>query len=369
MAPLMGDPRTASSPLEDFVREYVETVGGDWDDVEPQVYDVLLPSGTAAPRPDGDGAGEVLRIAFDPEAIPEHPGAQLASFGTPLVDRLLADAVRRGRYAQFYFLGLNLAPHDLQGRVRRTLTLGPDLELRVERVRPLHFAEAVFWFQATFVSDQKEHEIVPVALDLHHGRLVRHLDKLLDVSRLAEHPALPLPEARRSGVAGAYRTAREEVVRTLAALANTRDRELRERLERQAARMTRYYADLRAELDEQDRRSRGGDEGHAKVAVRRGAIDREERLRLAELRQKNTLRVNLRLLNLLVIQQPKLQLTCMITRPARTPGRLELVWDPLLETLEAAPCPGCGRPTFAFDLTRHGRVVCPACALGTTKPR
>ena len=29
-----------------------------------------------------------LRLAFDPEALPEHPGTQLASYGTPLVDRL-----------------------------------------------------------------------------------------------------------------------------------------------------------------------------------------------------------------------------------------------------------------------------------------
>ena len=45
--------------------------------IEPEVYDVLLP-GTGS-----GGADESLRIAFDPEALPEHPGAQLASFGVP----------------------------------------------------------------------------------------------------------------------------------------------------------------------------------------------------------------------------------------------------------------------------------------------
>ena len=43
----------------------------------------------------------MVRLVFDPEAIPEHPGAQLASYGTPLVDRLLADAVDRGRHSCF----------------------------------------------------------------------------------------------------------------------------------------------------------------------------------------------------------------------------------------------------------------------------
>ena len=63
-------PPVTRTALEDFLRDYVETVGGAWDEVEPQVYDLLLPAETA---------GGVVRVTFDPEALPEHPGAQLAS--------------------------------------------------------------------------------------------------------------------------------------------------------------------------------------------------------------------------------------------------------------------------------------------------
>jgi hypothetical protein len=353
-----------ASPLEEFVRTYLETVGGAWDEVEPQVYDVLLPAAAGAP-PLPAAADGLPRITFDPEALPEHPGAQLASFGTPLIDGLLSDAVKRGRCARFFLVGLNLNPYDLAARVRRAITLPPPLELRIERVRALHFGQAVFWFQAEFVSDQKEQEIVPVAMDLHYGREVRHLDALLDRIRLADHPAQPLPEARHQSAAAVYPAAREQVLRTLAPLAYARSRELTERLEQQIGRMTQYYADLRGELEEQGRRARDKDEAGARLEARRAAIDREEQLRVAELRQKNSLRVHLRLVQLLLIQQPKLLLHAMITAPDRRPGHLELVWDPLLDTLEAAPCPTCGRPTFAFDLTRQGSIVCPACPTRT----
>src|SRR5436309_2320570 len=97
-------PSVAPSPLESVVRDYIETAGGVWDEVEPEVYDILLPESDT-------GVDTQLRITFDPEALPEHPGAQLASFGTPVIDRLLADAVKAGRYAQLYIVGLNLAPH------------------------------------------------------------------------------------------------------------------------------------------------------------------------------------------------------------------------------------------------------------------
>ena len=60
------------SPLEQFVRDYVEARDGMWDEIEPQVYDLLL-------------GPEMLQVAFDPEALPEHP--QVAT-GDP---RLAAD--------------------------------------------------------------------------------------------------------------------------------------------------------------------------------------------------------------------------------------------------------------------------------------
>jgi hypothetical protein len=347
----------AISPLEAFLRDYAEVSGGLWDEIEPQVYDLMLPG-----REPGADEPEVVRVAFDPEAIPEHPGAQLASFGTPLIDRLLADAVERGRHAQLYYTGLSASTHGLAGRVSRALTLPEGSTLRIQHARAMHFPQAVFWFQATFISDQKEQDLLPVAIDLHHGRQVRHLDRLLDRSHLAEEPWTSLPEARHAGLASAYPIARERVVRTLAALANTRARELGERLGRQVERMRRYYADLRAEVEEQAERVRNRSEDPAKFAARREALDREEQLRVAELRQKSSLWVHLRLVNLLEIHQPKLLLRTSVLSGGSAASPLELVWDLLVDALEAIPCPDCGQPTFALEIIRQGRITCPTCA-------
>jgi hypothetical protein len=354
---------TAPTPLEAFVRDYVEATGGVWDEVEPQVYDVLLPAGP------GGAEGGVVRIAFDPEALPEHPGAQLASYGTPLVDRLLADAVTRGQYARLYVVGLNLAPHDLAGSCRRALTLPADSTLQLERARPLHFTQAAFWFQATFTGDQKEQEVVPVALDLHHGRQYRHLEQLLEPSRLAEAPAPPLAEARRLSLAAAYPLARDAVLPTVAALANIRGREAAGHVERQVARMGRYYADLRAELAEQVRRATSRGEDLERFAGRREALEREERFRIGELRQKSTLRVELRLLTVLQVQEPKLLVRGTVRGKQNETAPLELVWDPLLAAVEAVSCPACGRPTYALAWARPGRLVCPTCAAAASGRR
>jgi len=356
------------SPLEQFVRAYLEATGGVWEEIEPQVYDVLLPPGVeriGATTP----AGGVLRISFDPEALPDHPGTQLASFGTPFIDGLLADALRRGRSARFWLVGLNLVQHDLTTRIRRAIPVETPGELRIERVRALEFPQAVFWFRVEFVSDQKEQVVLPVAIDLHYGREVRHLEQLLDPARLTEQPVQPLPEVRRASVASAYATAWAEAQRTIAALANIRGRELDERCQQQLARVRQYYADLRSELEHQSRRGRPTTDAEARLTQRRAALDREEEHRIAELRQKSRLHVTVSLLQLLQVQQAKLLAHLTLTVPKRPAGHLEVVWDPLGETVEAPPCPSCGRPGYAFDVDRLGRVVCPACTGGNVAIR
>jgi hypothetical protein len=360
----LSSPDSSRPPLEDFLRDYVETTGGVWDEVEPQVYDLMLPAG------EGAGEPEVVRLVFDPEAIPEHPGAQLASYGTPLIDRLLADAVNRGRHLELYRVGLNPTPQGVEDRLRRAVILPPGYAVKVERARPLHFPQAVFWFEATFVSDQKEQDLLTVAIDLHYGRQVRHLEELLDRAHLAERPWTPLAEAPHPGLITAYPIARDRVVRTLSALANTYHRELHERLDRQLERIGRYYADLRAEVEEQAKKAKARGEDAARFAARTEGLAREEQLRAGELRRKSQLKVHLRLLNLLVIHQPKLLVNTAVAASATgsAVGRLEWVYDPLVEAVEAAVCPECRHPTFEFAVTRQGRLICPACAAASSVP-
>ena len=293
------------SPLEQFVREYVETVDGAWEEIEPQVYELLTDR-------------ELLRVTFDPEALPEHPGAQLASLGSPLIDRLLSDAARRWGSAHFYRIGLNWHLQDLQGRASRTVSLPPGGELRIERVRVMSFPQAVFWFKATFSGDQKQEEILPIGIDLHYQREVRQLGPLLADGRLSTSPEAMLAEARHAGLASGYRTARGHVLRTVTSLANSCRREWAGRLERQIARISHYYTQLREEADEYARRSQlrarktetdGEDDAALRAASRREAISREESLRIAELRQKSSVRVAIALASLLLVEQPKLQIS------------------------------------------------------------
>lgn len=326
-------------PLERFVREYVEQAGGVWEEIEPQVYDLLL---------DDD---EPVRITFDPEALPEHPLAQLASLGSPLMDRLLADARNAGAHTVLYASGLNAHPHDLPGRLQRAFTVPPKASIAPTHIRLCFFPQSAYGFVATFTSDQKEQASLELALDLHSAREVRHLHRALESVQLTDRPVEPLPEAPHISLHAGFGIACRQVARSLAPLANHRRRELAERTGRQIERMQRYYARMLDELEHSPHRaSADAAEAAARKRSRIDAIERERALRIAELRQKSLVHVQLALSHVLVIHLPKLLVRFDLTLASGKVSAHEAVYDLLAETFEPISLGTGGQPTF--DLVR-----------------
>jgi hypothetical protein len=100
----------------------------------------------------------------------------------------------------------------------------------------------------------------------------------------------------------------------------------------------------------------------APFEAQRQALDRKEQAQLADLRHKLALRVQIKLLNVLHVIQPKLRLPVQLIPAQGSGGEIEIVFDPALQKIEAPVCPVCARPTLALALTRSSHVVCPACA-------
>jgi hypothetical protein len=151
-------------------------------------------------------------------------------------------------------------------------SLSPTAIASIRRVRTMNCPQALFWFKATFVSDQKEEEILLMGMDLHSLREVRHWDSLLASSGLSELPETHLPEARHGGLMAGYRCARDRLAPSVAALANTRRREWSGRVATQIQRMSAYYSRLREEANESFHN--GDDAAPSRIAARRDRLGR-----------------------------------------------------------------------------------------------
>ncbi len=239
--------------LEAFVLRYLDAVDGAWQAVEPQVYDALL-APEVERQLDLRATGDTVRFAFDPEAMSDYPGAHLMVFGNPTLDRLFQHAQSLGQVGRVYLSGFNLTPHDLPVILKRSLKVPEGVAVQVASSRIYHFPSALFWFQSTFVSDEKEQETLAIGVDLHYGRPARHLAQLLQGALVSDARPVAYPDAGAIGLGQAYALARDEAARAITVAAHTRLAELQRLLQRETQRIGQYFADLRDELD--DRRER-----------------------------------------------------------------------------------------------------------------
>jgi hypothetical protein len=341
------------SPLEQFFREYVDVVGGITDEVEPQVYDVLWPDGE-----------QPQRVTFDSEALPEHPSAQLLTFGLPLLDEMLEDAQKRGQVARAYMDQVHQEPYGIETQVQRDLMLPKEIALEMHQVRPRYVLHTLFWFEATYLSDEKEQALYTAAVDCYYGRLVRHLEPL-DSEHLSEERMWPHPDAPALSLARSYLLARERVGRNVTVAANTHQRERRNRLDRQIGQMEQYFNDMRTEVEERIKKAQSRGEEIESLHERIAALERERVLRIEELRRKAVARVQLQLASMLHLSIPRLFLRARLfptSKQSRVPELpLTITWDPLVEKTDAIDCPSCHTPTYELVIGPRGTYGCPTC--------
>ena len=348
------------NPLEQFVLEYLDVVGGAWEQLEPQVYEVILPEAVQQ-RLQMAAPGGVARLTFDPEALADYPDAHLMMFGNPSLDRVFEHAQSQGQVAKLYVTGSNLSPHNLLSLLRRAVALPEKTVISVTQSRMQHFHSVVFFFQATLTSDEKQQEILSVGVERFYGRLVRHLQDNLRHMAISEAPPVPYADAVRIPLEQAYATGRQEALGAATILAHSRLADLRAGMHRQTERVIRYFADLRQELRVRGARAKARGEGAERFEGQLQALEREEQARLAELRQKMILRVHLQLLGLLQVVQPKLRLELQVQRTKGPATHIEVIWDSVTQGFEAIACPACSAPTFALAPDRLDRLVCSAC--------
>jgi hypothetical protein len=255
---------------------------------------------------------------------------------------------------------LHLSPYNLGAQVTRAIQVTNGV-IQLQRSRAMYFPQALFWFKATFSSDQKEEVVLPIGMDLHQMREVRQFDSLLALERLSGEPEMPLPEAPHPGLMAACRQATAHVERSIAPLANARRRDWSGSVQKQIARMRSYYARLREEAVAASSGAVDPAALERRKQERRQSIDSEERLRIAELERKSELRVEVRLTSLLILYQPKLLLFSSVIPKSGPALPLELVWDALSDSIEPATCARCGQPTYQIRVDRQG-LTCPQCS-------
>jgi hypothetical protein len=353
--------------LSDFVLTFCRLAGGIVEPPSYGVYEVLWPEAVASRL----GVATYQRLAFDEEDGEERDDdATHLSYGHPLVEEMVEESVAEPASALLHVNAVRLEKSGLADLARQTLKLANARLTPAPRqveARALHHYVR-FTFQAALVTDEKQEQLLSVLMDAQNGYAVPELADLEHQTILENEnafrnlsPAAPRwlaaethPLSRpalQSLLERASQAAREALADSIDHLTHRADRFL----ELDRARLTQYYDDIERDLER--RRDRTADEGRrASIQDKLEAAQVERQAKLADAEAKYRLRVELQLLNLLVVTVPKLALQVEIKHRTASTTRT-VVWNPLLHEIEPLPCDVCGLPATRLTLCNNGHLV------------
>ena len=356
--------------LADFVLNYCRRAGALVEPSPDGIYDVLLPDALAARW----RVPVLQRFAFE-EIEQAAPDVTPLGYGHPLVEQMAEAARSEPLCARLYVNQVRLDKHGLVDLARAAMAF-PNARL-VEAPRQTegrvmsHYVR--FNFKAALISDEKHEQLASVMMDAQAGHAVEDLAHIEELVPLEAEPAfknlLPAPMRWRQESDPLLRAALQELLERaksaaldeLASAIESLQRHAARYLELDRARLEEYYSQIERDLARRAERAADEDK-RASVENKIAAARAERQAKLADVEAKYQLRAELTLLNLLVIEQPKIVRVVQIENRTASVTRT-VIWDPLLHRVEPLVCDACGRPSSRLFLCSGGHLAHEECLL------
>ncbi len=355
--------------LQDLVLGYCQQVGALIDPPAYGIYEVLLPD-EVAEKWEID-AHQRFVFAEEGKLESERIQAVLLHYGHPLVETIVSEIRGITANGRFYINSVRLEKPGLFAVIEKALIL-PNARLfpiheASQRRRMYHYV--CFNFKASLIADEKRELILPIWMHLQGGYPVRpdEIERLATLDTESQYPNLaiaeplffpqtnPLSEETLATLMErALQSARRELGDTLQNLQHRLERYL----ELDRARLNQYYTGLKR--DAERRLAKAEEHRRQVLETKISTIENERNAKLADVEQKYRLRIELDLINWVVIAQPKVDLKVEIKKRTASTQRL-VIWDPLRHIVEPLFCDVCGLPGDEVHLCENGHLAHLAC--------
>lgn len=366
------------SELADFVLDAFRQAGGIIEPPAYGVYEALLPEDVAR-RWDVPAYRRLAFAGESPTEVSDEDDVTIVGYGHPLVETLVEDVRAEPACVQVYVNDLRLDKRGLLALAHKTLTF-PNARLteapRKSRKASLcHYVR--FNLKAALITDEKRERLVSVVMDAQSGFAVPELTHIERLARLDEKttfghltPApvrwLPGPGHKdgalsRPVLEGLLERATHAALDELAEPLGKLRRRAARYLELDRARLNGYYDDIARDLQRRIKRA-SDDARRTSMEDKLVTAQGEREAKLADVEAKYRLRVELELVNLQVIVQPKVLLPVRIGNRTAKVER-SIVWDPLLHRVEPLACDVCGRAATRLVLCSGGHLAHEDCLL------
>jgi len=346
--------------LSEWMARAMAAEGAVVDTVEPEGLDALLPPSLQ----DAFRCGELVRLGFG-SMMPEN--ARRVTLESDWVDSLGRRIETRGRRTE---VGLDMSPGKAPdaAEVLRKALVFDNATYRFTEMKAVRARYRIMVFRVAAVSDEKREDVIAVTVN--EGNAAR-ADGL--AAGLLDIPAatwLPFAAADQDECPGRWTPERIRDVFGAAVRALAGERlapflaGMERRMGRDLERLHAYHEDLRGEAvrrQTEGRGRKGAKPDTAITAQRLAAIEGEYEAKIADVRRKYGLTVELHPLQTILVSMPIHRLAFVIRRrKGERAGYLD--WNPITRKLDALGCEACGAlPQVHSVCDDRLHVVCSSC--------
>ncbi len=361
----MSNQQRQQFDLARFVTDFLEQKGSIVTPPDFGVYEALMPDELAASL----GVEPYLRFTFDGAA----EDAIHLTVNHPLVDAIVEKMVEETANARGYLNQVRLGK-------RGIAEMAPDAFTVVNaRIQPGKKSDITakhhylrFNFKITYESDEKEEEIRSVVMDVQGGYAVQEPDLLQALesyeetsifrSKLVAQPRWLKAETPFAAEVfrGLLERAQEAVQETIHDRVDRMTARLQRFLELDIARIEGYYDALAQDLQTRRQRAQGDEERVRSFDEKLAALQAEREHKLHEAMTRYHLQVDIELINVLLLEVPKIFAPIVISNRTASITRYA-VWNPLVHRLDPLTCDVCGKPGGRLYLCTGGHLAHESC--------
>lgn len=310
---------------------------------------------------------EWSRVGFGPELPAQAMRVSFESDWAGRLERLLGE---RGRLAHVVLpeRPYSSPHHEFEKIVQRDFVL-QNATFRLGQVEEARACYLLLVFHLTASSDEKREDIVYLSINESNGAIADDLvPSLLSLLRSQDHADGPERNDAEPADAWAAQQVRSQAAGSLMPKIRSHLSPFLAGMERRMARdlerLHLYHSDLRREaVDRLAERSRRGGSGDAlKVdQMRLEAIEREYHAKVADVRRKYAMSVEVHFLQALRVNMPirRADVTVLRRKGSRS---AHLDWNPITKRLDRLPCESCwASPRVYCVCDERLHWICPSC--------
>lgn len=267
--------------LQNFVTEVIEAMGGVVDPVEYALCEVLIPD---AYKSYFQNKTE-LELAFDYEVAQENPNAEFVTFGSYILEQILSFANQKPVSSIRYAEVERQTPGNPEKKINEFLQ-DDRVRINILDESSVMGVWAVFQFQVTFISDEKEEGSEQVWVNLLTGETSEEMKQIQNSIMYVAEPLYNYPIPSDLNIEEAYQTAYKHVDIQAEIMLESRKQD--PQLEKDLDRIESYYRELRLENDKRMKRKGLSEDKINEIAAKSNAIGIEMEKQMEEIRNKYT---------------------------------------------------------------------------------